>query len=265
MIFANLSGGRDSTAMVVKWLEMGERLDYVLFCDTGFEFPQMYEYIDKIEAYLKRNFKLDLTRLDSTQEMQKWAFEYPITRGEREGRLRGLPMRVQRDYCTRQTKIIPSREFIKSKSPQRFKNSVLIGYTADEVARGRVSNLDYATARYPLAEWGWNEKEVSEFLKARGIMNPLYEKFERTGCFLCPKQNLRAFETLFKHYPQQWEFMKEWENKARRLNCVNQQWHDKFTLDELETRFKQNAAGLFDECELENERFSLMETCFCKG
>lgn len=35
MVFANLSGGRDSSCMVVKWLESGYDIDYIIFCDTG--------------------------------------------------------------------------------------------------------------------------------------------------------------------------------------------------------------------------------------
>ena len=54
MISANLSGGRDSSAMVVKYLESGNTLDYVIFCDTGFEFEEMYEYIDKLDLYLQK-------------------------------------------------------------------------------------------------------------------------------------------------------------------------------------------------------------------
>lgn len=264
MTFANLSGGRDSTAMVVRWCELGNKLDYVLFCDTGYEFPAMYEYIDKIDGYLQRNYDIAITRLDSTSEMHKWAFEMPITKGERKGRFRGLPMRAQHDYCTRETKIAPSKRFVLGKSPNKFKNEVLIGYTYGEVERGRTSNLEYAISRYPLHEWQWNESEVSDYLKARGIMNPLYERFERTGCYLCPKQNLKAFETLYKHYKKEWQAMREWENKAIELDCVNKHWHDRYSMAELERRFRDNANTLF-ECEIENERFSLMETCFCKG
>lgn len=33
MTFANLSGGRDSSAMVVKWLESGERLVALAICE----------------------------------------------------------------------------------------------------------------------------------------------------------------------------------------------------------------------------------------
>lgn len=62
MILANLSGGRDSSAMVVKWLENGNMLDYIIFCDTGFEFPQMYEYIDKLDSYLQRNLAKEFSK-----------------------------------------------------------------------------------------------------------------------------------------------------------------------------------------------------------
>ncbi|BDB64855.1 hypothetical protein T36_1312 [Helicobacter cinaedi] len=80
MISANLSGGRDSAAMVVRWLELGNDIDYIIFCDTGYEFPQMYSYIDKLDSYLQRNFSKHITRIDSSSEIDKWAFEYPITK-----------------------------------------------------------------------------------------------------------------------------------------------------------------------------------------
>lgn len=83
MTFASLSGGRDSGAMVVKWLESGEKLDYVLFCDTGFEFEEMYAYIDKLDNYLQKRFNISITRLDSRAVIERWGFCEPITRGER--------------------------------------------------------------------------------------------------------------------------------------------------------------------------------------
>lgn len=260
MTTANLSGGRDSTAMVIKWLEMGREIDYIIFCDTGYEFSAMYEYIDKIDGYLQRNFNKKITRLNASQEFERWAFEKPIERGERAGRLRGLPMTLSRDYCTRETKIRPTTEFIKQLSPCKYHNEALIGYTAAEVARGRTSSLNYAIARYPLHELGWNEKEVSDFLAARGIMNPLYERFSRTGCFFCPKQSINSLYQLWRNYPREWRIMREWENRAKALNCVNQRWHLHYTMDELESKFKAQGEPLFEPKIAE---FNTSETCFC--
>lgn len=39
----SFSGGKDSTALLLMMLERGMKLDYILFCDTGAEFPEMYE------------------------------------------------------------------------------------------------------------------------------------------------------------------------------------------------------------------------------
>lgn len=257
MTFANLSGGRDSSAMVVRWLERGEKLDYVLFCDTGFEFEEMYEYIDKLDDYLQKRFNIAITRLDSRDVIEHWGFEQPITRGERAGQFRGIPRRLGMDYCTREAKINPSKKFVLSKSTNKLRNIVLIGYTYNEVARGRTSNLDYAIARYPLAEWHWNEQECDDFLKSRGIANPLYRHFNRTGCYMCPKQSVRSLFTLWKHYPQYFQKMKEMESRAKALDCVNQTFREK-SLKEYEHDFKYRQDTLF------GDEYADDETCFCK-
>lgn len=257
MTFANLSGGRDSSAMVVRWLESGQRLDFVIFCDTGFEFAEMYEYVDKLDNFLYKNYGMNITRLDSCGEIERWAFEQRITRGERAGQFRGLPRRLGNDYCTRETKIYPSKKFVLSKSQQKFRNCVLIGYTHAEVQRGRVSNLDYAIARYPLHEWHWNERECEEFLKARGIANPLYRHFTRTGCYLCPKQSMRSLFKLYKHYPQYFAQMLEMESRASALDCVNTRFFGK-PLEQIAEDFKYRQDTLFSDDYVESE------TCFCK-
>ena len=50
----SLSGGKDSTAMLLKLIEGKRPIDYIIFCDTGLEFPQMYEHINKLEKYIGR-------------------------------------------------------------------------------------------------------------------------------------------------------------------------------------------------------------------
>ena len=98
LTIANLSGGRDSTAMVIRYLELGNNIDYILFCDTGFEFPAMYEYIEKLDLYLQRNFNKSITWLniggkenadDKYTIFEKWAFVKPIENGKRIGLKRG--------------------------------------------------------------------------------------------------------------------------------------------------------------------------------
>ena len=46
------SGGKDSTAMLLMMLEKNMPIDEIIFCDTGKEFPQMYEHIEKVQKYI---------------------------------------------------------------------------------------------------------------------------------------------------------------------------------------------------------------------
>ena len=50
----SLSGGKDSTAILLRLLEEKRPVDMILFCDTGLEFPDMYTHIDKLEKYIGR-------------------------------------------------------------------------------------------------------------------------------------------------------------------------------------------------------------------
>ena len=50
----SFSGGKDSTAMLLRMLEEGMHVDVILFCDTGLEFPEMYDHIDKVEKKIGR-------------------------------------------------------------------------------------------------------------------------------------------------------------------------------------------------------------------
>ena len=46
-----LSGGKDSSALAVYMRDKVRRMEYV-FCDTGKELPETYEYLARLEAYL---------------------------------------------------------------------------------------------------------------------------------------------------------------------------------------------------------------------
>ena len=50
----SLSGGKDSTAMLLRLIAEKRPIDYIIFCDSGLEFPQMYEHISKLEKYINR-------------------------------------------------------------------------------------------------------------------------------------------------------------------------------------------------------------------
>lgn len=50
---ASFSGGKDSTAMVLRLIELGEPLDEVMYCDTTMEFPGMLRHVEKVKKVIE--------------------------------------------------------------------------------------------------------------------------------------------------------------------------------------------------------------------
>lgn len=57
----SLSGGKDSTAMLLAMIERDVPISMILFCDTGLEFPAMYRHIDKLNSYVRDTLQMEIT------------------------------------------------------------------------------------------------------------------------------------------------------------------------------------------------------------
>ena len=57
----SLSGGKDSTAMLLLMIERDLPINTVLWADTGMEFPEMYDHISKVDDYLYRERGIHIT------------------------------------------------------------------------------------------------------------------------------------------------------------------------------------------------------------
>lgn len=77
----SFSGGKDSTAMLLKMIENNMKIDEILFCDTVKEFPQMYEHIKKVEDYIKR----PITKIKAEKSFDYYMFEHIKTKGKNKG------------------------------------------------------------------------------------------------------------------------------------------------------------------------------------
>ena len=232
---ASISGGQDSTAMTVKLLEDGHKLDYIIFCDTGNEFDEMYTYLDRLDLYLQSKFNIGITRLKGKSTLENLVFS-TFTRGKREGQVRGLPYASTMSFCTRDLKQNVSNRFCKS-----LKKDVVmyIGYVAREKSRSHDNEKKYITNDFPLQWWGWNEPEVSTFLKEKTLYNILYNHFTRTGCKFCPKQSLASWYALYVNFRDDWDEAVKWEARATEVNAHIKHFRADYSLLELEERFNK--------------------------
>jgi len=254
---ASWSGGKDSSFMVDELLRRGDKLDEVIFCDTGFEFPMMYEYILKLEAYwLMKYPNLKITKLNWGKGKVIWEnwSNTPFTKGQYKGQLRGFPFHMGMSWCTRELKVNPMKNYLKQYSKD-FNVVEYIGIAVDEPTRVRETG-----ELYPMVDWGITEHMAATILVERGLHNPLYNHFHRTGCFMCPKQSLTSLYKLYKHYPKEWDKIKEMQQEYKDKNAGV--WLFKgYTIDELLEKFyKYESKGkptnyLDEEQEL---------GCFCK-
>ena len=77
----SFSGGKDSTAMLLLLIENNRPIDEIIFCDTGMEFQDMYEHIEKV----KEMIGLPITVLKSDKSFEYYMFDHIKTKGKNKG------------------------------------------------------------------------------------------------------------------------------------------------------------------------------------
>ena len=82
----SFSGGKDSTAMLLRMLEENMPIDKILFCDTGKDFPDMLEHIRKVQNYIVHNYGKEIITLVPSKSFDYYMFEHEKTRGKNKGK-----------------------------------------------------------------------------------------------------------------------------------------------------------------------------------
>src|SRR5262249_11389931 len=113
-----LSGGKDSTALAVYMRNRVPEMEYV-FCDTDKELPETYEYLTKLEYFLRKN----IVRLKDDRGFDHWWHVY----GDY------LPSSNMR-WCTRMLKIKPFEKYVGDDEVIMY-----VGIRADEDRAAYVS------------------------------------------------------------------------------------------------------------------------------
>lgn len=233
----SLSGGKDSTAMLLMLLKRGEPIADIVFFDGGWEFPQMHDHLEQVERYIGRKITRLRPRLPVGVVTKKspfdWMFsEYPVVkRGTRHVHRTGRywPSPGIR-WCTGR-KQEALRAHIRALTHRHGFTLPLrqcVGFAADELERldgPTKQNSAYHVQRYPLIDWGVTEADALTYCKKCGFTwGGLYAHFDRVSCFCCPLQSLDDLRKLRRFYPDLWLRMLKMESwlpegdKGRRFN-----------------------------------------------
>lgn len=209
-----LSGGKDSSALAVYLKDKVEGMEYV-FCDTGKELPETYEYLAKLEAFIGK----PIVRLNPDRGFDHWLDVYG-------GYLPSPRMR----WCTRMLKLRPYEKYIGNDPVISY-----VGIRADEDREGYISTKPNIRAVFPFKEAGLVHADILRLLDEAGLGLPEYYKWRsRSGCYFCFFQRKSEWAGLLAEHPALFEESKTYEKVDPRTG-ERYTWNQSESLDELAT------------------------------
>lgn len=197
----SLSGGKDSTALALYMKDRVPDLEYV-FCDTGKELKETYEYLEKIEVYIGKpiiRIKPDVGFDDLLKQRRNF-----------------LPS-PQIRWCTEYLKIKPFERYIGDDPVIMY-----VGIRADEPHRkGYISTKPNIEARFPFIDAGLRLPDILRILDDYFGRDEGYEKSHglpkyygwrsRSGCYFCFYQQRREWVGLLETHPDLFKLASEYE------------------------------------------------------
>lgn len=181
MIVASFGGGVNSTAMLIGMHERGERVDLILFADTGGEKPHTYEHILTMTHWLVERGMPPITTVSREAE----TLESDCLKRKA---LPGVAYGVK--SCSDHFKMRPQRDYLKAHGI--VPTVKLIGFDAGEAYRAK----EIEGNRYPLIEWDWARDECVEAITRAGLPQP-----GKSSCFFCPNMKKPEIFLLRQQYP----------------------------------------------------------------
>ena len=219
-----VSGGKDSAALAIYMRDKVPDMEY-FFTDTGAELPEVYDFLDKLEAYLGKPIERLMPNgdFDHQLKMQNGFLPSPNTR-----------------WCTREMKIRPFEEWVGDDMVITY-----VAIRADENREGYRSTKPNIKPCFPFKEDGLIRSDIERILYNSGVGYPKYYEWRsRSGCYFCFFQRKNEWLSLSKKHPDLFEKAKQYE-KIDSVTGQSFTWSQNESLDELVKRTSsENMANL---------------------
>lgn len=256
----SVSGGKDSTAMLLLAIERGEQFDAV-FADTGHEHELTYSYVDYLQTALgvkiqtvKADFSRDIERKRGIVQTKWRAENVPESIIESalamlvptgnpfldlciwKGRFPSKQMR----FCTDFLKVQPINKYVLPMIDAGHTVVSWQGVRADEspkrAAMAEYETLDFGVIAYrPILSW--TAADVFAMHKKHNIdANPLYlQGMGRVGCMPCIMCRKSELLEISRRFPDVIDRLRDWENIVARASKQGTGTFFVYSQNELQT------------------------------
>jgi 3'-phosphoadenosine 5'-phosphosulfate sulfotransferase (PAPS reductase)/FAD synthetase len=240
-----LSGGKDSTALSIYLAQNYPDLAFeFVFCDTGAELPETYEYLDRLQHILGRDIVRisALAMLDIAAKPGRSAFDVVLY-----DHFNGFLPSPRSRWCTRMLKIHPYERYIGSAPAYSY-----IAIRADENRQGYMvsgkpvllSEQPNILPVYPFKDDGLSIADVQRLLDDGGLGLPRYYEWRsRSGCYFCFYQQIAEWQGLKERHPALFEKAKTYETASGR----DYTWVDGRSLTDLERMSRRTLKAKSDD------------------
>lgn len=187
--------GTNSTAMVIDMVNHGERIDAIVFSDTGGERPETYRHLADFNAWL---IERGYPEIETVKGYAKIGDDVIVETLEEECILRNQLPGIIYGFgsCSDKWKKRPFKRWLKEKGWNNV--TQFIGFDAGEpyrAERGDMFDEGYKK-RYWLIERGLFRTNCIAIIEAAGIKPP-----GKSACFFCPSSKKHEILELSKNNP----------------------------------------------------------------
>ena len=203
-IIVSFSGGKDSTWMLLEMIRRGEKIDEVVYFDSGWEFPQMIDHVEKIKKIVKEK-RIEFTTLEPLMPFDYYMFDIPKKDGRKGYSWCGY---AGGRWGTRK-KIDRINSYLRSQ-PNHIQ---CVGIAVDETER--IEREKNPKKRFPLVEWNITEEECLQGCYSLGYdWGGLYEDLDRVSCKFCAFKNIGELRNIYTKMPEIWDELKDYQQRT---------------------------------------------------
>jgi hypothetical protein len=196
-----LSGGRDSAALAVymKTHRPDLPVEY-FFTDTGSELPEVYTYLQQLQAYLGKAIEYLNPGRDFAHYLERYNHFLPS---------------VQQRWCTRQLKLRPFEEWLRPSLEAGERVISYVAIRADEDRSGYRADTTGIEVSFPFQDDKIDKAGVIRILRDSGLGLPAYYRWRsRSGCTFCFFQQKIEWVRLREEHPREFDAARDLEKSA---------------------------------------------------